>query len=526
MVSSAHPLASAAGIEVLKEGGNAVDAAAATSLALGVVAPAFSGIGGGGFFMIHPNDGETVYLDYREVAPLKSTPGMFPSDSEGEAEGFANSMGYAAVGVPGTVAGLWTAVEKYGDLKFSKVAEPAIRLARRGFVINPFLGFIMANNVDNALQKFRRFKESGKEWLKDGKPYRKGERKTSPRYADILEAVAEGGPPAFYDGELARSIGQDMAANGGLVSEKDLRNYTVKERKSVKGTYKGYEVNAMPPPSLGGLAIVEVLNMLEDIDLPGMGLNSAETIAAMARALSLAWPDLKAKVADPSFTDVDVDLLSSKSHAQKLWFRAGGRGSIQDQGVGGQNWTTHLSVIDKERNVAALTESLECYFGSGVIVPGTGFFLNDTMHDFDTKPGGINSVAPGKRPVSSMTPTLLLKDGEPFLVAGSAGGPRIVTATLQTILNVVDHSLDVNQAVDSPRIHYQGSGPIRVESRVRPAVRKKLGTMGYETQLPNYVQMKPGFDVYFGGVHAIMVGKRGELRGAADGRRQGAVASY
>lgn len=523
-VASAHPLASAAGVKVLKAGGNAVDAAVATSLALGVVAPAFSGIGGGGFLMVHLHGGDTLYIDYRETAPRRAEPDMFELGPDGEALDFANSMGYRAVAVPGTIAGLSYALENYGNLRFGEVASYAIDYAKRGFEISNFVGTIMSNNVDNAVQKFRRHPETAREWMKGGRTYRKGEKKVSPAFGRMLEQVSREGPDAFYRSDFAKALAAEMAKNGGIIDGKDLATYAPKVRKPVKGTYRGYDVHAMPPPSLGGTAIIQMLNILEDTDVGGTGLNTAETIGTMAKALGVVWADLRRQLADPDYVKIDQEKLTSKDYAARLWFNRGERGATRD-GTGGSK-TTHMSVIDKDRNVAAITESIECYFGSGVTIPGYGFLLNDTMHDFDAAPGTVNSIQPGKRPRSNMTPTLLLKEGEPFLVAGSAAGPRIVTATLQTIINVVDHSLGVQEAVDAPRFHYSGSGSLKVESRVRPGVRKQLGQMGFETEEPNYLQLKPGYDVYFGGVHAIQVGKRGGLVGAADSRRQGGVAGY
>jgi gamma-glutamyltranspeptidase/glutathione hydrolase len=492
---------------------------------LGVVAPAFSGVGGGGFLLVHlRKQGKTLYIDYRETAPSKATPGMFKVDEEGEAVNLENSMGYKAVGVPGTIAGMTHAVEKYGNLKFKDVASYAIEYAKKGFAISKILAYIMANNVDNSYEKFRRFKETGKVWLKGGRPFRAGEKKTDKEFASALELVCAQGADAFYQGKIGKALVDDMAENGGLITLADLSKYRIVEKKPVVGTYRDYEVVAMPPPSLGGTAIVQLLNLFENLDLGGMGHNKPETIGTMAKALGLVYSNLRKNVGDPAFADVPVEKLASKNFARKLWFGEGERGSAQDSAR--KNWTTHMSVIDKERNVAAITESLECFFGSGVTIPGTGICLNDTMHDFDTQQGGINSITPGKRPVSNMTPTLLLKDGEPFLVAGSAGGPRIVTATLQTILNVVEHAMDIQEAVDAPRMHYQGAGAIKVESRIPGTVRKRLEGMGYSWEVPNYTQLTPGYDLYFGGVHAVMVGKKGELRGGADTRRQGWVAAY
>jgi gamma-glutamyltranspeptidase/glutathione hydrolase len=335
--------------------------------------------------------------------------------------------------------------------------------------------------------------------------------------------VSKDGKDAFYQGKVAKILSEDMEKNGGLVTEDDLAKFSVKVRKPVTGTYRDYEVHAMPPPSLGGAAIVQMLNMFENVDLGGMGHNTPETIAVMAKAMGLAYSSLKKEVADPDFAEVPLAKLISKEFARKLWSGSTERGTADTTR---KNWTTHMSVIDKERNVGAITESLECFFGSGITPPGTGFCLNDTMHDFDVAPGNLNSIAPGKKPRSNMTPTLILREGEPVLVAGSAGGPRIVTATLQTILNALDHGMEIEDAVNAPRIHYQGSGSIKTESRVPASVRTSLNQMGFETEIPHVVQLTPGYDLYFGGVHAIMAGKKGELRGAADKRRLGGVAAY
>jgi gamma-glutamyltranspeptidase/glutathione hydrolase len=508
----------------MKAGGNAVDGAVATSLVLGVVAPAFSGIGGGGFLMVHLRDQETLYIDYRETAPRRAGRGMFQLDGKGGVKGSANSVGYRAVAVPGTVAGLSYALELYGSMKFAEVASQAISFARHGFEVSNFLGAVMSDRSRDAAQKIKRFPESRKEWLKGDRPYKAGEKKLSPNFAEVLEKVARDGLDSFYRGEVAEAIARDMSRKGGLIDKEDLAEYSIEVRKPVKGTYRGYEVHAMSPPSLGGTALIQLLNIFEDLDMGEMGSNSAETIAAMARALSAVWPELRRRVGDPSFVKVDTGRLVSKGFAARLV--SGQRTRRVREDDSGRSWTTHLSVVDKDRNVAAITESLECYFGSGVIVPGTGFFLNDTMHDFDPRPEGPNSVAPGKRPVSNMTPTLLLKDGSPYLVAGSAAGPRIVTATLQTILNVVDHQMDVQDAVDAPRFHYEGTGPLKLESRIGTTVRRRLRRLGFDSESPNYVQLKRGYDAYFGGVNAVLIGDRGELSGGADSRRQGSVAAY
>ena len=289
-MSSAHVLASQAGLKILKKGGNAVDAVVATALSLGVVAPAFSGIGGGGFLLVHlRKTGVSLYVDYREVAPKKARPDMYKPDSDGEAVDFENSMGYRSVGVPGSIAGLTFALENYGTMKFRDVAVDAIEHGRRGFEISRLLGYIMANNIDNSTEKFRRYGETGKVWMNGRRPYRVGEEKVNKEFADVLELISKEGKDSFYDGKIAKILTEDMAKNGGLITEDDLAKFSVKVRKPVVGTYREFQVHAMPPPSLGGAAIVQMLNMFENIDLGGMGHNTAETISVMAKAMGLAY---------------------------------------------------------------------------------------------------------------------------------------------------------------------------------------------------------------------------------------------
>jgi len=469
------------------------------------------------------SSGKTICIDYRETAPRESTPGMYREDENGEVVGFENSMGHKAVAVPGTLAGLTYALDNYGTMKFRDVAERAIEHANSGFEVSNVLGYIMAYNLDNARKKLQLFRETGRIWAKGGRPSRVGETLRNPELARALALVGEEGPAVFYRGELGRMLVNEMKANGGLVDEEDLAQYRVKVREPVRGRFRGLEVRTMPPPSGGGIAIIAMLNIFENLDLAGTGHNTVDTLNLMAKVMGLVFPLIGRSVADPDFVDVPTERLTSESFANKLWLSESGRGSLTD--LDRQNWTTHISVVDKERNVTALTESLECFFGAGVTIPGAGILLNDTMHDFDTKPGGINSIQPGKRPRSNMAPTLLLKDGEPFLVAGSAGGPRIVTATLQTILNVVEHGMDINSSVNSPRIHAQRPGMVRVENGLPEEVRNGLRAMGLDVVVPNFAQVTPGFDLYFGGVQSVLVGEDGLLYAAADVRRMGAAAA-
>lgn len=467
---------------------------------------------------------ETLYIDYRETAPGKSSEGMYKVDEDGEAIRHENSIGYKAVAVPGTVAGLTYAVENYGNLKFSDVASYAIKIAKNGFAISKFLARLIALDDDDVLLKFRRYLETRKIWTSGGKPHKAGHRITNEGFASTLEIISKKGQGVFYQGSIGKALATDMERHRGLVDEEDLAAYSVEVRKPLKGAYRDYEVITVPPPSMGGAAVIQLLNVLENYNLKELGHNSPEAISQMARVLGLVYSNLRKKIADPKFADVPIAKLISKEYSRRL-VRKARRGA----GIGHdaqKNWTSHMSVIDKARNVAAITESLECFFGSGVTIPGTGFCLNDTMHDFNVNPGDVNSIRAGKRPRSSMTPTLILKDGEPFMVTGSAGGPRIITATLQSILNVIDYGFDVQRAIDAPRVHYEGGGAIKTESLIPARVRTGLKALGFETVIPNYAPVGRGYDLYFGGVHAILVGKNGELHGAADPRRQGGAAAY
>ena len=521
VVTSGDPRASQAGLSMLKKGGNAVDAAVATALTLGVVQPAFSGVGGGGFMLVHlAGTGESIVIDYRETAPGRATSDMFDVGPEGEAANDESSVGFKAVGVPGTFAGLALALARYGTVTLKDAARDAIEHARSGFEVGRFLAFLMRGNIDSARDKFVASPDARRSMLKpDGSTYSEGQKLVLEELGAAIERVAVGGTGEFYDGFVAAALAREMAGNGGVVSDDDLRHYRPVTREPLVAEYKGLQIVTMPPPSSGGIALIQMLKMFEGVDLRGMGPNTPSTIDLTARGLGAVWP-VRQRTSDPEFADVPVEELVSNSFVARLKEKSNGGHAPAAIGHQDSSKTTHLSVIDAEGNVVALTESLECYFGSGVVVPGTGIFLNDTMHDFDPVPGKLNSVQPGKRPMSSMTPTVFFKDGAPILVLGSAGGPRIITSVLQVALNVLEHGMSVQEAIAAPRFHFQGGGgTLEVESRVPESVRRELAGMGYD------VTVRGSLEYYFGGVHAITA-TDGVLHGGADPRRDGAALAY
>ena len=522
VVSSASPYASQAGLSILRKGGNAVDAAVATSLSLGVVAPAFSGIGGGGFMLIHlASSGEDFIIDYRETAPKAAGPDLFRVGDDGEVVDGENSFGHKAVGVPGSFAGLAMALERYGTMSLKVVAHDAIEYARNGFDVTSFLGYVISGNIDSAMDKFRTFPEGGKMMLKpDGAFYYAGEKLILEEMGNSIQTIADKGIEEFYRGSIGDHIANDMRENGGLISKEDLENYQPKIRKPLVGQYKGFDFVTMPPPSSGGLALIQALRILEDHDLKLTGSNTTDTIDLMSDVLGAVYP-ARQKVSDPEFVEVPTGELASASFIKGLRGKAATGEAVSDGNAREDSQTSHLSVIDADRNVVALTESLECFFGSGVVAPNTSIFLNDTMHDFDPAPGGVNSIQPGKRPMSSMTPTIFFQDDQPRLVLGSAAGPRIITAVLQVALNVLEHGMNIQDAIAAPRFHFQGGVEkiVRIENRLLQDVGRGLRNRGY------HLDGKQDFDFYFGGVHGITA-EGSKLHGGADPRRDGVAAGY
>jgi gamma-glutamyltranspeptidase/glutathione hydrolase len=465
MVVSVSDIASRVGADVMKDGGNAVDAAVATAFALAVTHPSAGNIGGGGFMMVRPASGDPVAYDFRETAPGKSSSTMWLTDGKYDPD--RHHSGAWSVGVPGTVAGLHMAWRAHGKLPWRRLVEPAVTLARDGFPI----GDGLARSLKAVLPSMAKYPASVAQFSKNGVPYETGEVLKQPELAATLAKIAADGPAGFYEGETALLLEKEMTRLGGPITREDLKLYRAQPRVPVRGTYRGYEVIAMPPPSSGGVALLEMLNILEGYDLAGSGFGSAATVHEMIEAMRRAFADRARYLGDPDFVkDMPIDRLTSKAYANEL------RKTIRPDHASVSapesfTWpaespeTTHVSVVDADRNAVSLTYTLEGGFGAKIVVPGAGFLLNNEMGDFNAGPGlttseGLigtepNLAAPRKRMLSSMTPTILAKDGKLFMVTGSPGGRTIINTVLQTVLNVTDHGMNAQEAVDAGRIHHQ-----------------------------------------------------------------------
>jgi gamma-glutamyltranspeptidase/glutathione hydrolase len=467
MVVSANRIASEVGVQILKSGGNAVDAAIATGFALAVVHPAAGNIGGGGFMIVRLADGTTSAFDFREKAPLAAHERMFV-DSNGQLARGLNHDGYLAVGVPGTVAGFALAHKRYGKLPWARLLQPAIKLAEKGFPLSHKL----ASDFRALAPAFKKYPASARKFLKpDGSFYEEGEIWRQPDLAATLKRIARRGADGFYKGKTAELIEKQMKANGGLITREDLASYEAKERQPIEVDYRGYRVISMPPPSSGGVTLGIMLNILEGYELEPLGHNSAAYLHLLAEAMRRAYRDRARYLGDPDFNpDMPVERLLSKEYAAELrqtinpWLAS--KSSPADvQEPTESTETTHYSVVDAAGNAVSTTYTLERWYGSKIVVEGAGFLLNNEMGDFNPVPGltdttGLigtrpNLVAPGKRMLSSMTPTLVVRGDSTFMVIGSPGGRTIINTVLQSILNVVDFGMNISEAIDAPRIHHQ-----------------------------------------------------------------------
>jgi gamma-glutamyltranspeptidase/glutathione hydrolase len=466
MVVSAHRFASKAGVDVLKAGGNAVDAAVAVAYALAVTFPEAGNLGGGGFMTVRFHDGRTSFIDFRETAPGAATATMY-LDANGNPVPERSRRGYLAVGVPGTVAGLELARTRYGTRPRAVLMAPAIRLARGGFVLDQGDADMLAEAAD----EFRRDAPSAAIFLNHGQPWKPGQRLVQTDLARSLELIAKSGPTAFYNGPIAAKIVAASKAGGGILSTKDFASYRARELKPLECDYRGYHMISAPPPSSGGVVLCETFNILEGYPIGELGYGSAAGTHLLTEAMRRAYHDRNLNLGDPSFVTVDTAHFIDKKYAAELrqgidTNRATPSSSLPAPGLGkeGQN-TTHFSIVDKDGNAVSLTYTLNDWFGAHVTAAGTGILLNDEMDDFSAKPGAPNmyglvegpnnAVAPGKRPLSSMTPTIVTKDGKLVMVVGTPGGSRIPSAVIETISNVIDFGMSVTEAIDAPRIHHQ-----------------------------------------------------------------------
>lgn len=531
MVGSTSVHATEAGLAMLKQGGNAIDAAVAVGFALAVTHPEAGNIGGGGFMVIRFADGRATTIDYRETAPAAAHRDMF-LDESGNPVPERSRVGPLAAGVPGSVAGLCYAHSKYGSLPLATVMAPAIALAERGFIVSAGLERSFADGAT----LLARFPESARIFLKDGAPLVEGDRLVQPDLARTLKRIAERGADGFYRGPVAEAIEREMIRTGGLIRRSDLEAYAPVEREPVRGTYRGYEIISMPPPSSGGIALIQSLNILEAFPIGEYGHNSSRTIHLVAEAARRVYADRSEWLGDPDSFDVPVAGLTSKAYAAEL--RAGidpARATPSSEVKPGtparfeSDQTTHYSVIDSAGTSVSTTTTLNGAYGNGQVVPGAGFLLNNEMDDFSAKPGtpnmfgliggAANAIAPGKRMLSSMTPTIVTRDGRPFLILGSPGGSRIITTVLQVIMNVIDHGMDVQEAVDAPRFHHQWlPDEIRIERQGFPLdVRHALERLGHTIAVR----------ADMGDVHAIWIDPQTGLRyGASDPRMDGVTMGY
>ncbi len=524
MVATSHTLATEVALEVLKNGGNAVDAAVTAGFALAVTQPRSGNIGGGGFMLISPGDGGSPEaIDYRETAPAAATETMF-QDEQGNAVPNRSRFTHLAAGVPGTVAGLAMALERHGTLTLAQALAPAIRLARDGFIVP----HRFTEGLEQAKERLQRWPASLKTFYKeDGSAWQPGERFRQPELAATLQRIADQGVKGFYEGETARLIAEEMARHGGLITEQDLRDYRPVIRQPVHGTYRGYDIYSMSPPSSGGTHIVQILNILEGFPIGEWGHNSAQTLHHMAEAMKLAYADRSQYLGDTDYVEVPLSGLTSKAYAKQLRLtidpnRARPASDIKpgQPAIYESPETTHFSVVDRWGNAVSNTYTINFSYGSGITVEGAGFLLNNEMDDFSAKPGvpnayGLiggeaNKVEPGKRMLSSMSPTIVRKDGRNFLVTGSPGGSRIITTTLQVVMNVIDHTMNIQSAVSAPRIHHQWlPDQIRIEAGISPDTVALLEARGHT------VVTQPAM----GAIQSILIGDDGTLYGGADPRR-------
>ncbi len=520
MVVSQSDIASEVGWKIMREGGNAIDGAVATALALAVTHPTAGNIGGGGFIVYRAGDGTTTTFDFREMAPAGSNPAMWMKDGKYDFDIHHNS--HRSVGVPGTVAGLYLAHQKLGSKPWKDLVLPAVALARDGFEISEGL----AASLERMIPEFKKYPASLAQFSKNGLPYKAGEILKQGDLAKSLQRIADKGPAGFYEGETAELIEKEMKANGGLITRDDLKKYVAKERAPLKGTYRGHEIIGMAPPSSGGMAVIQMLNVLEAFDLKANGYGSAQNIHLVTEAMRRAFADRAQHLGDPDFNSgIPIAQLISKDYATQLRKTINpNKASVSTPST--FTWptesqeTTHLSVVDGKQNAVSMTYTLEYGYGSRIVVPGAGFLLNNEMGDFNSAPemtderGNIGTKAnlalPGKRMLSSMAPTIVAKDGKLFMVTGSPGGRTIINTVLTTILNVVDYGMNAQEAVDAGRMHHQWlPDRLSVERYGFSAdTIAKLKAMGHT------VAEAGGQGV----AEVIVVGKDGIFEGGVDGR--------
>ncbi|MDM8567827.1 gamma-glutamyltransferase [Candidatus Halobeggiatoa sp. HSG11] len=526
MVVTSEQLASQIGIQVLKNGGNAIDAAVTVGFVMSVTFPQAGNIGGGGFMLVYSaDDNKVIAIDYREQAPAKASQDMF-LDATGEVDYQLSQFSYLSAGVPGTVAGMAMALEKYGTLSLAEALAPAIKLAETGFILNHSI----SNSIKQRSDNFSKYPTTKAIFLKpDGNFYEAGELLIQKDLANTLKTIVKQGVKGFYTGEIAKLIANDMHKHGGLITTADLANYQPKLREPMYGTYRNHEIYSMSPPSSGGTHIIQILNILENYNIKEH--NTANTIHLMVEAMKLAYADRAKYLGDTDFVTVPLKGLTSKKYAAKLSklinkLKPNNNIHFGQPSNYESEETTHYSVVDKYGNAVSNTYSLNFSYGSGIVIKGTGMLINNTMDDFSSKPGkpnaygligGIaNSIEPRKRMLSSMSPTIVMKNNRPFIITGSPGGSKIITTTLQVILNVIDHNMNIQEAVNSVRIHHQWQpNEIRVEKGLNLDTINLLKSMGHTVVMKHTM-----------GAAASILVDNNLYYGASDPRRNGLALGY
>ncbi|MDR3066222.1 MAG: gamma-glutamyltransferase [Comamonas sp.] len=521
MVASEQELATQIGVDILKAGGNAVDAAVAVGFALAVALPNAGNIGGGGFMMVHDaKSGKDIALDFREVAPRGASRTMY-LDADGKVIDGKSLHTHYAVGVPGTVAGMTHALSRWGSMPLARVMAPAIALADRGYPVSVTL----AKTLEQKKKHMGRWPATQAVFWKNGAPLQTGDQLVQKDLAQSLRLISQQGAKAFYQGAIAQRIAAEMAPHANAITLQDLRDYQVVEREPIRGSYRGYQIVTMPPPSSGGAHLIQILNMMERWPMNQWGANSAQSVHYMTEAMKLAYADRSEYLGDPDFVKIPLKGLISKSYAGELAAGIKPRQARPGKDIRPgrpqayeSDQTTHYSVVDKAGNAVAVTYTLNTNFGSGIVAPGTGILLNNEMDDFSAKPGvanayglvggDANAVQAGKRPLSSMTPTLVLKDGKPVLVTGSPGGARIITTVLQQVVNHIDFGMNPAEAASTPRFHHQWTpDELRVEKGFSPDTLALLRQWGHTVALKASMGRSQTIEI-----------RDGLLRGASDPR--------
>ncbi len=528
VVAAAHPLAAQAGVEVLKNGGNAFDAAIATAFMLNVVEPNASGMGGGGFAIVYvAKDKKTYMIDYREMAPAKATPDMYELDAQGKVKNDASVTGYYSSAVPGMLRGMEMIHKKFATRKWADLLAPAIAQSEAGLPVSKNLTGIIGDEMSR-LEKYSPSRDwFHKVYFKDGIPLQPGDVLKNPELTATLKKVAVGGVDVFYKGEVADKIAAYYEKNaGGWITKADLAAYQAKLREPVRSTYRGYELVTVPTPSSGGLTLANILNIMENFDVAKMGRSSTAFHHTFLEAQKLAYADRSRYMADSDFVNVPMAGLVSKKYAAERAAMISpdtANNGIKpgDPGKYASGSTTSFSVIDKDGNMITITQTINYFLGACVVPDGTGILMNDEMDDFVcNNPASVNAPAAGKRPLSSMSPTIVLKDGRPFMTLGTPGGPRIITTVSQIIMDVIDFKMDLQSAINDPRMFNPNAAVAQLEKPIAEATVNELMGWGHK------INLRPELSLYFGGAQGIMILPDGRLHGAADLRRLGQAFGY